>query len=93
MDKVTQHVFFQRNDLTIRETSLGVRFQLKGCRIEGPAGAPALPLRKIKIALPLRTRPKRLKVKIVKKNLVAQSKVFVASIQPQEDPFVYPIIA
>lgn len=89
MDKVTQHVFFQRNDLTIRETSLGVRFQLKGCRIEGPAGAPALPLRKIKIALPPRTRPKRLKIKIVKKTLVAQSKVFVASIQPQEDPFVY----
>jgi len=35
MDKLTRYVFFQRNDLTIRKASLGVKFSMQGCRIEG----------------------------------------------------------
>ncbi len=87
MDKITQDVFFERNDLTIKESLFGTRFYVKGCRLEGEPGAPAFPVKKIKIALPVRTKPVKIKEKIVGKTLITQSKTFAACIQPREDPF------
>ena len=88
MKKITQHVFFQRDDLTVNETIAGTKFILKGCRIEGEPGAPAFPVKRLKIALPPKTRPVKLRVKVVNEKSVTRGRTFVACIQPPVSPFL-----
>ncbi|WP_457577648.1 C25 family cysteine peptidase [Desulfomarina sp.] len=88
MKKITQHLFFQRDDLTVNETIAGTKFTLRGCRIEGLPGAPAFPVKKLKIALPPKMRPVKLRVKVVNDLPVTQGKTFVACIQPPVSPFM-----
>jgi hypothetical protein len=88
MKKITQHLFFQRDDLTVDETIEGTKFILKGCRIEGEPGGPAFPVKKLKIALPPKTRPVKLQVKIIHEVPVTPAKTFVSCVQPPASPFL-----
>jgi len=88
MKKITQHIFFQRDDLTINETIEGMKFILKGCRIEGEPGAPAFPVKKLKIALPPKMRAVKLRLKVVNDIPITRGKTFVACVQPPVSPFL-----
>ena len=81
MKTIIQDVFFQRDDLGIHETIFGTDFSLKGCSIDGKPGAPAFPVKSIKFALPLKTKPGKIKGKIVKKTLVSQERISASCIQ------------
>ncbi|SHO47613.1 C25 family cysteine peptidase [Desulfopila aestuarii] len=86
MKKLAQHVFFSRYDLTIRPTPFGTHFSLKGCLVKGRPGAPALPVRNIRIALPPDTGVTAFRVEIVTTTLVTQQPTMIACIQPLPDP-------
>ncbi len=88
MKKITQHLFFQRDDLTVNETVEGTKFILKGCRIEGEPGSPAFPVKKLKVALPPKMRSVKLRVKVVNEIAVTRGRTFVACIQPPASPFL-----
>lgn len=92
MRMITQHLFFSRNDLTIRPTPFGTRFVLKDCMVKGRPGAPALPVRNVRVAIPPDTRVAGFQTDIVTTVLVTQQPTMIACIQPLPDP-VWPGMA
>lgn len=86
MKKLTQHLFFPKSDLRIIETPHGTHFSLNGCAIKGMPGAPALPVKNVRVALPPGKKAIKLQVKVVRSSMVTQHKTRVACIQPVPDP-------
>lgn len=86
MKTLTQHVFFSTSDLQITETPYGVRFLMKGCDLKGEPGAPAFPVKSVRIALPPNKKAVKLRWKVIKSTLVTQQKTEVACIQPVVHP-------
>ena len=79
MEKITQEVFFRRDDLNIFESPYGMKLNMQGCSLSNEVGAPELPVAKIKIAVPSKMRAESLKVKVLKKSNITHQKTFVAN--------------
>ncbi len=89
MKKLTQHVFFSQSDMQAVSTPWGVRYSFRDCRIQGPPGSPAFPVRQVRVALPPDTRVSGFNVKVVRATLVSQHPTMVACIQPLAPPIEF----
>src|SRR5437763_11451122 len=64
------------------ETPLGVRVEVPACHARGPAGAPALPRRIVRVALPLGHRAAELEVRELECSALTHEPVIVMPIPP-----------
>ncbi|AEJ02762.1 hypothetical protein Nit79A3_3017 [Nitrosomonas sp. Is79A3] len=75
-------ISFDAHDLTLHRTPFGFVAELAGTQTSGAVGAPALPRRVIKVAVPQMEWPTSLAIENTQCVLVTQEPTFVAPVQP-----------